>query len=349
MSLNIFTPSQADCNQRFSTLSCHYVTSLSLILNIYNKLWLFITLWLQSQSNVVELWRDHRWVHLDIIMLRCILAVAHTPWCEKAILKAWPPTSFFFIAIAVVNISPQFLKAQVKPDQEPTQVFIPFLLILFTLTGFLFSDLSIQNRHFLSALSVHFASIGIRVVSMFWVISSSVLYNTLTWPTNTLTSLASRRNFCCRTIPFVYQNIIFSRAKRERTSQWWGQLSKQHICFHQQESGTNKGQPHVTSPGRSQSNMIKAKSPTLHLTAEEGELFNGIHDVFLPQDVPRSAPACLTTSPSHLFPFTDLTFNYNNAWLCHSLCYELSCTLAVALWTGSWWQHSRPAPSTAAC
>lgn len=64
---------------------------------------------------------------------------------------------------------------------------------------------------------------------------------------------------------------------------------------------------------------VKAKSPTLHLTAEKGELFTGPHDVFLPQDVPRSAPACLTTLPSHLFPFTDLTFNYTNAWLCHGL------------------------------
>ena len=75
------------------------------------------------------------------------------------------------------------------PNQEPMQVFLPFLLILFTLTGLPFADLSIQNRHFLSSLSVRFASIGICVVSMFWVISSSVH----TWPTNTLTSRLSEK------------------------------------------------------------------------------------------------------------------------------------------------------------
>lgn len=70
------------------------VNPLSRIINICNKLWLFITLWLQSQSDAVELWPDRCWVHLYIIMLCCILTVAHTSWCEKV--NSWPPKSFFF-------------------------------------------------------------------------------------------------------------------------------------------------------------------------------------------------------------------------------------------------------------
>lgn len=89
----------------------------------------------------------------------------------------------------------------IGPDQEPKQVFIPFLLMLFTLTSFLFSDLSIQNRHFHSSLSVHFAWIGIRMVSMFWVISSSVLYNPLPdlqthWPLSSLREISAAKQFC---------------------------------------------------------------------------------------------------------------------------------------------------------
>lgn len=84
----------------------------------------------------------------------------------------------FLITIRVINISPQSFKTTSQTtelDQEPTQVFIQFWLILFSLSGFLFFDLSIQNRPFLSSLSVHFASIDIRVVSTFWVVSSSGL------------------------------------------------------------------------------------------------------------------------------------------------------------------------------
>lgn len=68
----------------------------------------------------------------------------------------------FLIAIAAVNIS-----SSLKPQIEPQD--------LVMLTGFLLFDLSMQNCPFLSSLSVHFASIDISVVSMFWVISSSAL------------------------------------------------------------------------------------------------------------------------------------------------------------------------------
>lgn len=108
-------------------------------------------------------------------------------------------------------------------DQEPTQTFIPFLLIPFTLTGFLFSDLSIQNRHFLSSLSVHFASIGIRVVSMFWVISSSVLYNPLPdlqthWPLLSLGEISAAKQFRSFTRTSVFPGLNRREPPNDRLS-----------------------------------------------------------------------------------------------------------------------------------
>lgn len=147
---------------------------------ILNGWWLFRTLWLRSQSNAAELWRDLRWVHLCIVMLDSA-SCPHSHWNLNDVWKQhWKldHQNRFLIATAVISVSPQSLKPQVKPQdptKNPHRYSFRFLLILFTFTAFLFSDLSIQNRHFLSSLSEHFASIDIRVVSMFRVVSSSVL------------------------------------------------------------------------------------------------------------------------------------------------------------------------------
>lgn len=107
-----------------------------------------------------------------------------------------------FVSLAFINVSSQSLKAQVQPKhltKSSHRYSFCYLLIVFTLPGFLFSDLSIQNRPFLSSLSVHFASISICVISMFWVISS-VLYNPLPdlqthWPLSSRGEISAAKQF----------------------------------------------------------------------------------------------------------------------------------------------------------
>lgn len=202
-------------------------------------------------------------------MLCYILAVALTPWCEKATSKASPPKSFLFFLIAVVNISPQSLTAQVKPqDLTKNPHRYSHTLILFTLTGFLFFDLSIQNRHFLSSLSVHFASIGIGVVSMFWVISSSVLYNPLPdlqthWPLSSLREISAAKQFRSFTRTSFFPGVNGREPRNDQVS--W--VNNTFVFINR------KVEPHVTPPGRSQSNMVKAKSPHSALNCWGGRTF----------------------------------------------------------------------------
>lgn len=244
-------------------------------------------LWLESQTNAVQLWRDLCWVHFVYCYVLFRQLPTHTPLesklCEKTQSKAWPPKLFFNS-----NSSCQHLNVVFETTSQTTGPgYVDRRSLLWSLhTKQAFSLLP------LCAFCVNRHPRGQHVLGhlLFCSLESP------TWPTNTLTSLVSQRNFHSKTILFFYQNIVFSRTKwGEKPSQCQGQLSKQQLVSINGKvelARVNRSWPHLTCPP---SNMVKAKSPTLPFTAKKGKLFNSARDVFLPQDVPRRTdpPLCV--------------------------------------------------------
>lgn len=162
------------------------------------------------------LWNLDETIAKCICILLCDIIFSQTPALYDVGKQLWrfDHQNRSFVSLAFINVSSRPLKAQVQPQdltKNPHRYSFCYLLIVFTLTGFLFSDLSIQNRPFLSSLSVHFASISIRVVSMFWVISS-VLYNPLPdlqthWPLSSLGEISATKQFHS----FTRTSFFFSR------------------------------------------------------------------------------------------------------------------------------------------